>query len=180
LHKLLIIFSSLILGLYIFFLGAQQYLFTSSDFDSELPWASFEKSVSLIRCTYKIVLTCGFIFDKAGENRAFVCMICAGFNIYIAYRRLMGALIFNRSVHFASIFYEILAMWLFLSISTHTIAGKELTITDIFMIFACSLVNTIIFLIYQERKRLRLLTTEEPLLDFDKEEAFPDYFFRIY
>lgn len=46
--------------------------------------------------------------------------------VYVVYKRLTTALIFEKSVFYATIVYEVMQMWLFLVMSIHIMADIRL------------------------------------------------------
>lgn len=117
----------------------------------------------MCRCAYKLVLTCGFIFDKSGSNRALLCILCAGFNAFILNRKLRGSFLFNKEVHYMSLFYEILALWLFGSIAIHLLAEITLYSSALLLVLCSSLICTVIFIVHENQRISILLTLDDPV-----------------
>ena len=82
LHQVLMVVSTALIILYLTFLITQQFLFSSNDFESQLPWASFEKQLSIVRCCYKLIITASFTFDKAGVYRSELGFVCFAISLF--------------------------------------------------------------------------------------------------
>lgn len=114
-----------------------------NDFESPLPWASIEKILQLVRCGYKLLLTASFVFDKAGKYRAEIGFVCFFISVYTCKQRFQGSILFHRSIQLATVLYETLAAWLFISISIHVATGATLTINEFLLILGCSIANAL-------------------------------------
>ena len=68
-NSMLILFSSVMLLLYLGFLVLQSMLYTSNSFDSIVPWGTFERTISFIRIIKAFVISIGFVFDLTGSYR---------------------------------------------------------------------------------------------------------------
>ena len=144
------LFSTLSLVLYVSFLISQQLLYATNDFDSVLPWASFEKKLTIVRCLYKFLLSAAFVFDKAGVYRGEIGMACFVFCLFIVQQRFIGTLVFVKSVNYASILYEVLTMWLFLCISIFILDGTLIDVICLLVIVACGVIFAALLILYQE------------------------------
>ena len=72
----------------------------------------------------------------------------------IVYRRLTSALIFNRSVYYATTGYELMIVWLFLCFSMQKIGGEDLTLVNLGCILASGIFITGLSIYLSENRRL--------------------------
>lgn len=68
-NQIMVVFSTVTLILYISFLFIQTMIYNSCDFETAIPWASVEDSHSHARVIWKLIISFGFMFDKAGLYR---------------------------------------------------------------------------------------------------------------
>jgi hypothetical protein len=109
-----------------------------------LPWVSFDKTLSLIKIFIKLVISIGFVFDKAGRYRWQVNLACFAIQTYIVVLRYHSAIIFNDSVLYATTFYEAAAMWLYIVIALHIMSGTAIsTITLMLITFGAIIFGSI-------------------------------------
>ncbi len=109
--------STVLLLVFITFLLIESYFYSSNSFEEVVPWASFDKTLITIRILIKLVISAGFVFDKAGNYRGEVNLICFFIQLFIVVRRYQSAIIFNTSVLYMQVFYESLSMWLYIAVS---------------------------------------------------------------
>ena len=96
--------------------------------ESNVPWASFERTISTFRVIIKVVISVGLVFDKAGKYRGQVNLVCFFFQAFIVFKRYTTAIIFKSSIYYAFIIYESLSMWLYLTISLHILTDSGLSL----------------------------------------------------
>jgi hypothetical protein len=68
-HKILMVFSTLLLIIYLGFLIIQSVLYTSNSFEHSVPWSSFERTLALVRVFKSFIVAAGFTYDKSGLYR---------------------------------------------------------------------------------------------------------------
>lgn len=76
LNQVLEAVSAVMLIIYSFFLVSQQNLYSSSNFESIVPWGSFERTTSTVRVLIKIIISIGFVFDKTGIYHGPINLVC--------------------------------------------------------------------------------------------------------
>lgn len=84
-HQLLITFSTISLIVYLAFLFIESLLYTSNSYESSLPWCSLERNLSLVRILIKLVLTASFVFDKQGQIRGPVDLVCSMLSLFVVF-----------------------------------------------------------------------------------------------
>lgn len=82
-----------------------------------------ERRIIMLKVLYKLVLTACFVFDKNGQIRGQVGIICSLLNGFLVSKRYKSALIFKRSVYYATIFYEVFIMWLQFMVGMYILAN---------------------------------------------------------
>ena len=108
-------------------------LYTSCSLETDIPWGSLERTLSIVRVAWKLILSLSFAMDKLGNFRGEVGLIQFGMGAYISYHRLTSAIIFDKSVYRATAFYEIYSTWLFLTVSLHTLLSNSLSLSLFFV-----------------------------------------------
>lgn len=63
--------SSFVLAIYVIFLYVQNYLYNSSNLETDLPWGSLDPELANLRTLWKFYLSLTFIFDKSGAYEAY-------------------------------------------------------------------------------------------------------------
>lgn len=147
-HKILMIFSTLGLIFYVLFLILQQQLYASNNFESTLPWSSMERRLTILRVLYKLVITTCFVFDKRGETRGYVGLVCFCLCAIIIFKRCTSALIFRKSVFFATIFYETSSTWLYLAVSMHILTDSKISVMVLGLICGIAIIFSALLCIY--------------------------------
>jgi hypothetical protein len=94
-------------------------------FESPLPWASLERSLTGLSIAQKLVLSFSHTFDNPNDSiRADLNLVAFAIGLLIILLRLQSAIIFNRWVHYLTSFYECLLTWGFLTVSLHELSGN--------------------------------------------------------
>jgi hypothetical protein len=156
-HKLLVIFSTVLLIVYFIFLVIESMLYFPNSFDNVVPWASFEKTLAFMRIVIKLVISCGFVFDKSGSNRAQINLVCLIFQSYILFKRNRSAIVFKTSIYYATILYETVQWWLYLVVSVSLLFGTDLTFTTTSMLFVCGFVFAGSLIYYQMQRKEQMV-----------------------
>eukprot|EP00347_Sterkiella_histriomuscorum_P001449 403371996 len=177
-HQVLIVISTISLVIYLVFLILQSLLYTSNSFESSLPWSSLERHLSIVRVFLKLVLAACFVFDKQGKIRGQIDLVCFILSFYVVYKRYDTALIFNKSVFYAMIVYEIMQMWLFLFISIHIMGDFELTIVGLLLMIISSLLISLAMIFWQQYKSSFFL--QRDISTFKHASELEIYFFQIF
>lgn len=151
-NQIMVISSTVTLILYITFLFVQTMIYNSCDFETNIPWASVEDTHSHARVIWKLIISFGFMFDKAGVYRQIVNFVCAAFGLLISYHRLTSAQIFNRTVHYLSVASDLLASWLYICLPIHQYFNAEISVSTLIKMVSCGLV-LIVFCIYASEMR---------------------------
>jgi len=127
-HHILTIISTVMLTIYIVFLLCEQTLFSSNSFEIIVPWASYERQMAAVRILIKFVISIGFMFDKKGSYRGIVNLVLFFLQSFQVIKRYRTAIIFERSIYYATLFYESVAMWLYLTVSIHTLSDTPFSV----------------------------------------------------
>ena len=131
----------------------------------------------MAKIALKLILASCFVFDKQGRIRAGTDMACFLIISFITYKRLTIALIFNKSVFYAMIFYEVEQLWLALCISIHLFSGQPITILSLILMFLIGIFLSFFFIMLQIRKK-KLLILSDPK-KFQTASEFELYIFRL-
>lgn len=75
-HKVLVVASTVLLITYVAFLFVQSLFYCSSSFEEVVPWNTFDRAIALVKILIKLVISFGFVFDKAGAYRWHVNLVC--------------------------------------------------------------------------------------------------------
>ena len=81
--------------------------------------------------------------------------------MYIVVRRCKDAIIFDDSVLYASIFYETLGFWLYLTISAHQLTKSQLSLTTVALLLATGILLAFLVICYQWQKQFAQVTTKD-------------------
>jgi hypothetical protein len=88
-NKVLIVISSAALIIYLTFLFVQRQLYTSNMFESLLPWASLERSLTGLSIAQKLVLCFSYVFDNSKDSiRADLNLVAFAIGLLIIFMRL--------------------------------------------------------------------------------------------
>ena len=153
LHQALVVTSTVMIIVYLVFLGAEQILYTSNSLEPVVPWGSFERQLASVRVLIKIVISIGFAFDKAGNYRWQVNLACFAIQAYIVVRRNQNALIFCTSVYYTTIVYEAVSMWLYITVALHILSGTSFTICSMTLLIFSGLGLALILVIVQNWRK---------------------------
>ena len=151
------VFSTLCLIFSVVFLILQQQLYASNNFESTLPWSSMERRLIILRVLYKLVITTCFVFDKEGKIRGYVGFICFCICAVILFKRCTSALIFKRTVFFATVLYETTSTWLYLAVSMHLLTDSKITVMVLGLICGIGFLLSVTICILLDWKRSQLL-----------------------
>ena len=138
-----------------------------------------ERRLTILRVLYKLVITTCFVFDKEGKTRGYVGLICFCICAIILIKRCTSALIFKRSVFFATLFYETSSTWLYLIVSMHILTDTYITVMSLSLICITGVFFSVIICIYQEFKRSACLSTMHPER-FTTHSEYELYFYRLF
>lgn len=174
-HKILMVTSTLLLIIFVVFLLLESYFYTSNSFDEVVPWASFDKQLTSIRIIIKLIISAGFVFDKAGSFRWEVNLICFFIQLFIVVRRYQSAIIFNTSVLYAQVFYESFSMWLYIAVSVHIFSNTHITVCTLATLVIIGVCIGIAMIVLQVIKKERFLTTSDTFDSFDSAEDYMIY-----
>lgn len=177
-HQLLITFSTLSLIIYLIFLFVQSLLFTSNNFESSLPWSSLERRLAIARILLKLLLAAAFVFDKEGKIRGPIDLVCFLLSLFVVYNRYHKALIFNQSVFYAMIIYEVQQMWLFLCVSIHVLSSNPFNILSLVFLMVSGFFISFIIIMLQIRKK-QIVIQSDPY-KFTNPTDNEIYLYRIY
>ena len=155
-HNILTIISTLMLIIYIIFLLCELTLYSSNSFEIIVPWASYERQTAAIRILIKFVISIEFIFNKNGSYRGIVNLVLFFIQTFQVIKRYQSAIIFDRGIYYATLFYESLAMWLYLTVSIHTLSDTPFSVFSItqLILIGFMIAAILIFLSYQKRSKL--------------------------
>ena len=138
-----------------------------------------ERRLTILRVLYKLVITTCFVFDKKGEIRGYVGLVCFCLCAIIIFKRCTSALIYKRSVYYATIIYEASSTWLYLAVSMHILTDSKITVMILGEICAIAIILSVVLCVYQDRKRNVQLQTVHPDRFTDHSE-YERYFYRLY
>lgn len=155
-------------------------LYFPNSFDNVVPWASFEKNLAFVRIVIKVILSCGFVFDKPGAYRAQINLVCLIFQSFILFKRNRSAIVFKTSIYYATILYETVQWWLYLVVSINLLSGTDLTFTTTAMLFACGFVFAGSLIYFQMQRKEQLVLQEEKFDKFSEPLEFIIYFYRFH
>lgn len=164
---------------YLIFLFLQSILYTTNSFEHSVPWGGFESNIALLRIVKSFVLAAAFVFNKSGSYRGEINLVCLALDSIIVYRLYKDAIIFKASVFYATIIYEGLFWWLFLTVAIHVLSGSILSTTSLSVLIFTGFLLSCILVTVQLIKKEHLSVAD----DFEKYDQPLDlmiYFFRLY
>lgn len=85
----------------------------------------------MLKVVYKLVLSACFVFDKSGQSRGQVGLITAVLCCVLTFKRFKTALLFKKSVYYATLFYDVFNTWLQFIIAIRNFLGTEITISSL-------------------------------------------------
>jgi hypothetical protein len=147
-NQVMIIVSSVTFIFYVGFLMVQEIIYTSCNFETDIPWAQLDRKVQLLKVIWKLVITFAFTFDKYGKLRAETGMVCFFIGAIICYKRLTTGLLFHKSVQYAIASYDIIITCFYFLVSLHFFANATINLSNLFLglFFSLILVALSIFL----------------------------------
>lgn len=89
-------------------------MFTSCYFDSDIPWASLDHDITMVKLALKFLVSFAFVFDKAGNATGPVNLVCFALSAIITYRRFTKALLFKRNIQKIKLVFDVLVTIFFL------------------------------------------------------------------
>jgi hypothetical protein len=93
-------------------LVVQYSVYTTCTFSEDIPWAAIHCDATYVRVLWKLVISLSFMFDKFGDKRQAVDIVCFIIGSYVTYRRVAVGIVYNRSVHYARVLQVFLCAWL--------------------------------------------------------------------
>ncbi len=125
-----------------------------------MPWASFERTLATFRVIIKLVISVGFIFDKKGAYRGEVNLVLFFLQGFIVIRRYQDCIIFDNSVLYATVIYEGIALWLYITVSIHILSNTPLTITSFTLLIVTGIFFALILVYMQYRQKMNLILVQ--------------------
>lgn len=98
--------------MYLAFILIQQIVYTTCIFVSDIPWASIDREISYVRIVWKLLISFGFMFDKFGNTRQEIDLVCGLIGLYIIWRRVSVGVIYHRGIYYLRTLTEFLQVWL--------------------------------------------------------------------
>ena len=120
------------------------------------------------------------LFDKFFYLRGEVNLALAALYAYMIALRCKDAIIFNTSVFFASLFYEVLGFWLYLIVAIHLLTHSALSITNVVLIFASGLLLASFIILICWQKIFGQITTKDTARQFTKPIDYMIYVYRMH
>ncbi|TNV87785.1 hypothetical protein FGO68_gene11592 [Halteria grandinella] len=158
--QILIPLSSIMLIVYIFFLGIQSNLMHSNQYGSHMPWASFDRNLSLFRNLFKLVLTFTFIFDKGALIKPYIDLFTLALLLYILFRRYRDAIIFDKYIHILQTSLDIILAYHLLFVPLHQITNSRQSVSTVFIFLCNSIVIMGLYTVFQRMKTIRMMQSE--------------------
>ncbi|TNV87772.1 hypothetical protein FGO68_gene3489 [Halteria grandinella] len=171
------------LGVYFVVSIAETIMIERVRFGSESPWAGKYRIPTILKMVVKIVLTCGFIFDKKALNKVQYMYSCCALLCIVLYNRFQGCNYYNKWVNIMQSFYDVYITYHLFFVGVHILASKRFQITSILIfIWTSSIFFGIYYFLFQcKRKKLthssRLL---ENLTSDDCEHMLQQLFDKFY
>lgn len=103
----LTVVSAFLIVIYVIFLYMQNYLYNSTNLESDLPWGSLDTDLSNMRAMWKLFLSAAFMFDKAGNYSPYTRLAAFGIGMVISVKRLTSPVVLVESVFLANSFYDL-------------------------------------------------------------------------
>ena len=154
-------------------------LYSSNSFEQIVPWGSFERTLSSIRVLIKLTISAVFIFDKKGALRGQVNLVCFFLQAFMVAKRYQRAIIFNTSVFYATVAYEAVSMWLYITVSIHILTDTPVTIFSFTLLVVSGLIFGVILLLVQVKKSSEFIYANQTQ-KFTQPIDFMIYFYRLY
>ena len=116
--------------------------------------------MAAVRILIKFVISIGFMFDKKGSYRGEVNLVLFFLQSFQVMKRFRTAIIFDQSIYIATLFYESVAMWLYLTVSIHTLSNTQFSVFSLTQLFLIGFAIAIILILLAGQKRYSLLMTQ--------------------
>ncbi|TNV87907.1 hypothetical protein FGO68_gene9941 [Halteria grandinella] len=179
-RHLLIAVATFSLVVYFGFLVVQQLLYSSNNFQTNVPWGSLERNITLFKVLYKLVIAVSFTMNKTGTQGGEVHLICFFIAGFLLYKRCTSAFFLDPLIQFAAIQYETMLTWLFLVLAAHIFSGAMMTLFNLSLIFSFGLLAGFIINIFQYHLHLKVIATPQPNKTFQTPALLMAYLFRLY
>jgi len=166
--------------IYIIFLFCEITLYSSNSYEIIVPWASYEREMAAIRIIIKCVIAVEFIFNKSGSYRGIVNLVLFFIQSYQVVKRYRTAIIFDRGVYYATLFYETVAMWLYLTVSIHTLSDTPVSVFAITQLILIGITLALILIFLSSKNRSKLLITKLTEKEFTSSLDYMLYFHHFY
>lgn len=114
-----------------------------------------------MKVVWKLLISGFFIIDKANSIRKYTHLISFIVGCYIIFRRLRHTLVTDKSVLYASTFYDMMAAWLFLNVGINELARLTLSIYKLFLTITAGVFITVAAIILSERSRNHSIFDED-------------------
>ncbi len=128
----------------------------------------------------KLVISIGFVLDKKGAYRGEVNLVLFFLQAFIVVRRYQDCIIFNPSILYATVIYEGIALWLYITVSIHILSNTALTITSFTLLIITGFFFALILVWFQFRQKMSFIAVQQNFARYTKPLDFMIYFFRIY
>lgn len=99
------------------FLYLQNNMYNSSNLETSLPWGSLDLELANMRAIWKFLLSISFIFNKSGDVMPYTRLGAFFIGMIIAIKRLANPVVLDRSVFFASSFYDLFVSQIFFHVA---------------------------------------------------------------
>lgn len=156
--------------MYLAFITIMKLLFTSSNFETTLPWGCLDKKFDLLSSLLKLILSASFIYDKNGlQTESYLHLVSFLICFTILFRRLSTGIIIDKSIYYVSIVFETLMTWLFLTIGCHLLSqtedstskGEDIFITTFVLMIVVGILIGLLLVFFQEIKHYKCLLDEK-------------------
>jgi hypothetical protein len=93
--QVLVVCSTVTLFMYLIFISVQELIYTSSNYETKIPWGQLDRQTQLIKVIWKLLMTIGFVFDKYGRVKNEIGIACFILGLIICYKRFKSGIIFE-------------------------------------------------------------------------------------
>jgi hypothetical protein len=149
--------SALTIVMFIVFCFLQRLLFTSTNFDSLLPWAQLESNVGILKLGWKLYISFAFMLNKYASMRNELNLVAFSMGAVITFYRLGNSKMYNNRINQATALYEIVATWFFLCIPVHQITKSQLTISTLVVILTSGVLLASLLIYYCDLRHDQIL-----------------------
>ncbi|TNV74654.1 hypothetical protein FGO68_gene8089 [Halteria grandinella] len=118
----------------------QMHLMERAQFGSQFAWAGRDRLTCIIRLIAKLLLLCGFIFDKNGESMVEFMLPSCVFLVISLYRRYQGCNYYDKSINTMHTLYDIVITYHLFFVSIHILANKRYQISGTIIFILTSLI----------------------------------------